>query len=299
MNLSFTISPLNNFLTDIQKLLPRFLTLALLLGLIAIYWVVRNTLNNFLRKKTKLAKVYATQRFLLTIVTIFLTLFSIVIAFIDNLPVFFGSISVLSAALVFALQDFVSCLFAWLYIELSNQYEVGETVIIASDNRQIFGVVNEIGIFRTKIQEKLGGTSLDYEMPTGRVLTYPNNYIFKHSLTNVTKNHLLISHRFSVVITLETDYKKANRVLEKAVHQTFEQLVKRSDRYFDDNVTDLTNYIPQVYHSIEDSGINFTIWFGCRAGRFRQVLEIYTSNILDAFIAEGVELAYNTLRVIK
>ncbi len=299
MNFNFNISPFNSFVKDIELWLPRFLTLTFLLGLIAFYWIIRNILNNYLRKKTKGVKVYATQRFLLTIGTIFLTLFSIVVAFIDNLPVFFGSISVLSAALVFALQDFVSCLFAWLYIELSNQYEVGETIIIASDNRQIYGVVNEIGLFRTKIQERLGGISLDYEMPTGKVLTYPNNFIFKHSLTNVTKNHLLISHRFTVVITLETDYKKANRVLEKAVHKTFEQLVKRSDRYFDDNVTDLTSYIPQVYHSIESSGISFTVWFGCRAGRFRQVLEIYTSNILDAFIAENIQLAYNTMRITK
>ena len=36
--------------------------------------------------------------------------------FVENLSVFLGYVSVLAGALVFALQEFVACFFAWVYI---------------------------------------------------------------------------------------------------------------------------------------------------------------------------------------
>jgi small-conductance mechanosensitive channel len=273
---------------ELQQLFFRLIYFGVLLLVLSLYWIFQRLILKLLSKRIKQP-----------IFTIILTIVTITVAFIDNLPVFFGSLSVLSAALVFALQDFVSCFFAWMYIELSRQYAINETILITSDNRQIYGVVSEIGLFRTKIQEKLGDQTLDREMSTGRLLTFPNNYIFKHSLTNVTKNHMLLVHKFKVVITFTTSYKKANQIIEKVVHTVFEQLLKKPERYFDTEVTDLSNYIPQVYHNIEDSGVAFTIWFGCRAGRLRQVLEVYSSALLDAFEENDIEMAYTTYRVVK
>jgi small-conductance mechanosensitive channel len=294
----FNISLFQN-ISEVQNLLSKLVYFGILIFILTVIWLIHNFTLKKLRKKIKDTKIFSIWRFLITMFTIFISIVFTTVAFIDNLAVFFGSLSLLSAALVFALQDFVSCFFAWIYIELSRQYAIGETILITSDNRQLYGTITEVGIFRTKLQEKLGDMSLDTEMSTGRLLTFPNNFIFKHSLTNVTKNHLLLGHKFKVVITFETNYKKANQVIEKAVHKVFEELLKKPERYFDIEVVDLSNYIPQVYHNIEASGVAFTVWFGCRSGRLRQVLEVYSSGLLDAFLENDIHMAYDTFRIIK
>jgi small-conductance mechanosensitive channel len=292
----------NIFAIDINNLAsiaPRIFNLFLVIGLIGLYWLAFNWLVRWLYKKAKNYKLFSIQRLILTTITIILTILTLIIAFIDNLTVFFGSISLLSAALVFALQDLVSCFFAWIYIETSGQYEVNDSILFTSDTRINYGSVMEIGLFRTKINERLGGETLDREMNTGRILTIPNNYIFKHSLTNLTKNHLLLYHKFKVIVTYESDYKTANKVLEKVLHEEFDHLMLKPDKFFDISVKDLEACRPKVYHNIDSSGVCFTIWFGCKTGKLRPVIEAYSSAILDTFKKNNIDLAYDTLRILR
>lgn len=295
----FITAPATTEISNLNGLFPRLLNIGILILLIAGYWLAYNFLVRFLYKKAKKYKYYSWQRLVLTILTIVLTIFTLVVAFVDNLSIFFGSISVLSAALVFALQDFVSCFFAWIYVEMSEQYEVGDIILFTTETRQVYGVVTEKGMFRTRIAERLGGITLDREMPTGRTITFPNNYIFKHSLTNITKNHFLLMHNFTVCVPFESDEKLANSVLQRVLQDKFNQLLKKPDRYFDSQVMDLSSYIPKVYRSIDDSGIAFTVWFGCRTGRLRTVMDEYSMAILEAFREQKIKIAHTTYRIIN
>jgi small-conductance mechanosensitive channel len=290
---------LRKLITDnqIASLLPRLMYFTALTLLIGLYWILYNLIVKWLAKRTKTYKVFTWQRLILTAVAILLSVLTLIIAFIDNLAVFFGSISVLSAAIVFALQDFVSSFFAWVYIQLAEEYKVDDVIQYSTDNRVIYGPVTELGMFRTVIKERLGGISLDKEMTTGKLVTFPNHYIFKHSLTNLTKNHLLLTHKFEVTVTYETDYHLANNVLEKTLSDTFNRLLQKPDRYFDSQVQDLASYAPKIYHHIDSSGVTFTIWISCRGGTLRPVLECYSTAILDAFVENNIHLAYPTYRI--
>ena len=291
----------NNFneKQSLGHLIPALINVSFFVILLVIYWVTWNYLVKTLRKRIPNYKTYSWYRICLTVVVIGLTVLTLVITFVDNLSLFFGSLSVLSAALVFALQDFVSCFFSWIYIELTNQYRAEDRIQITSSTRQVSGAVSEIGLFRTRIREQLGGPTLDREQYTGKVITFPNNFIFKYSLSNLTRNHKVIWHTFNITITMESDYKKANRVLEKTLNETFHHLLLKPERYFDDNYEDIANFRPKVYHNIAASGVEFTIWFGCRVGMLRPVLELYSSTILDTLKKENLELAYNTYRITK
>lgn len=265
--------------------------------LITAYWVIINRLDKFIRSRSKSYKYLSWERLLLILAGIFLTIFTVILAFIDNLPTFFGSLSVLSAALVFALQDYVSCFFAWVYNSITKQYRSDDLILVNTDTRQIYGLISEVGIFRTQLRERLGGDSNDFERPTGRIITFPNNFIFRFPLTNLTKNHRILWHSTHFTITFESDFEVANSVINRTCIEVFDQLVAKADKYLELGIGDLQNFKPKVYYSIEASGVSFTVWFGCKIGMLRETLEKYSAGIMLGLKLGNINLAYTTIRV--
>jgi small-conductance mechanosensitive channel len=273
---------------------------AVFLLLIIVYWVLYNIIIAWI-KKTSISKTTQTWiNLTLTFFCILLTFITILIAFIDNLPAFLGSVSILSAAMVFTLQDFVACFFAWVYIQFSGQYQTGDNIQYTTDNRRVYGRVLELGIFRTTLKEILGGDSLDREMSTGRIVTIPNSFIFKHSLSNFTKNHSMVNHNFNLTISFESDHKKAKQLIQDRVEQNYNKFLTKADIYFDTEVADYELLVkPKIYTNINDNGIEFTIWFTCKLGTLRQVMETNIMSIYEDLEENKIELAYQTLRITK
>lgn len=263
------------------------------------YWFCFNKVSKFLQKKVKNSTIQSTLNIVFALLAIAFTIATFTLAFIDNLAVFFGSLSLLSAAFVFALQDFVSCFFAWAYVEITKQYRINDLIQIQTHDSYISGWIEEIGLFRTQIRERVGGDSLDRERPTGKTVTFPNNFIFKYALSNQTKNHLILWHNLDIIITFESDYELARIELQKALEKKFEQLLQHPEQYFQKGIGELRNFKPKMYNSIQTSGVGFSIWFGARAGFFREILEHYSDTILHTLKENNIDLAYNTSRIIK
>lgn len=107
-----------------------------------------------------------------------------------------ASLWVFSAAIIFALQNFVASIFARLYIKGAGVYEKWD--IIKSWNPFMSAVweVQEIGIFFTKIKE-VDENELAF---TGKTVSFPNYLIFNSGIFNYTKNDLLFWHEFTIVL---------------------------------------------------------------------------------------------------
>lgn len=269
--------------------------------LIILYWLIINKIKHYLDSKIKGASWISWKNIILTWLGVILTVFTTILVFIDNLGSLVTSLSLISAALVFALQDYVACFISWVYIELTRQYKVGDIINIgdSTDRKVINGVVSQIGIFRTTVKERFGGDTFDRERPTGKVVRFPNNFIFKFSITNSTVNNRVVFHSTKITITYESDYKLAKVKLEEVAEQKFLQMKKNHIHYFGENIEieDLDGYKPKVYTLIENSGISFTIWFACRLGLLRQVIDEYTFLIMDTLAENDLHLAYETIRV--
>lgn len=268
------------------------------IGLVIVYWLIYIGVNKF-SSKTYSPKIINIINNTSLIICIFLTIFTLFTAFQNNLSIFLSSISFLSAALVFALQDFVSSFISWIYIQTSDQYSVGDSILIISDTRTIYGTVKDIGVFRTTLIEKLGDNGLDTEMNTGRIITFPNRFVYKHSLTNYTKNHLLIQHKFVVTVELDQDHKKAKNLIQQAVEEVFIVLEDDETKFLDPDLPEGTVYTPKVYMHLDEMGYAFTIWFACKIGTKRPVLEYYTEAILDRLAENKIKLAYPTYRLVQ
>ncbi len=107
-----------------------------------------------------------------------------------------ASLWVFSAAIIFALQNFVASIFARLYIKWAWIYEKWDIIKSGNPFMSAVGEVQEVGIFFTKLKE-VDENDLAF---TGKVVSFPNYLIFNSGIFNYTKNDLLFWHEFSVTL---------------------------------------------------------------------------------------------------
>lgn len=106
----------------------------------------------------------------------------------------------MSAAVVFALQNYVASFFSYIYITVSRQFERGDIINTWNPFMTAKGEVQKIGFFFTTIKE------VDDELLfTGKFVALPNNLIFTGGIFNYTKNNLLFWHEFSVLLGAKHD----------------------------------------------------------------------------------------------
>ncbi len=215
-------------------------------------------------------------------------------AFADRIVNIITLLSVFSAALVVALQDFVSSFFAWLYIRSKSKYRVGDVIKISGANGYFFGRGKKIEVFRTILDESMGDQDptreLNKEMPTGRVVSFPNNVIMRDALVNFTQNHRSMWQSVDIIITFASDWELAEREIEKLINRLFDE------EWFKEHKIE-RSYQPKVLVSIADDGVRFTIWFPARIGEYRETLEMVSKELLRLFAKKGIDLAYKSMRI--
>ena len=266
------------------------------LVLITAYWLVWQLIRIVIKRFIKNEFIHSVISFVINFLAISATIATITLAFIGNLTLLLTSLGVFSAALVVALQDFVSSFFSWIMIVVSRQYRLGDTISITTGKGIVTGIVARVGIFRTTLKEKLGGTGWDKEFSTGRILTFPNNLVLKESVTNYTRENDIIWHSLSVTITFESNRHKTKEILDNICKDQFRYALDHEKQYFK-GVQNIKQYKPCVYMNIAGDGPQYTIWFATKIGHFRDRLERYSEDILSKFAKEDIDLAYVTNRV--
>ena len=213
----------------------------------------------------------------------------------QTLATFFG---LLSAGLAIALKDPVSDLAAWAFIVWARPFEVGDRIQIGGhagdviDLRLLQFTLNEIGNW------------VDADQSTGRIIHIPNGRVFTEPLANYDKGFKYIWNEVPVLITFESDWKKAKEILgriadkhaEHLTGQAEEDLLSASRQY-------LINYrklTPIVYTKAVDSGVQLTIRYLIEPRKRRGTEHAIWEEILTEFAAcPDVDLAYHTVRSFK
>lgn len=212
----------------------------------------------------------------------------------------FGNIitllSVFSAAMVVALQDFVSSFFAWIFIRARNKFKEGDVIKVASANgsHYFFGKVKKIEAFRTLITEVVGdgdfNGNIDKERPTGRIVSIPNNTFLKQPIVNATQGNHTVWQSMDVIITFGSDWQKGKKILEEMLNDIFTEDFIREHKIS-------KQHTPRVLTSIAGEGVRFSLWFPSRVGEYRDILEVMSEEVLMRFKKGGIELAYNTFTI--
>lgn len=214
------------------------------------------------------------------------------LAGIREIATFLGLVS---AGLAIALKDIVANLAGWVFILWRRPFTVGDRLQIG-DHR---GDVIDIRIFQFSLLEI--GNWVDAEQSTGRVIHVPNGKILTEVLANYGKAFQYIWDELPVLVTFESNWRRAKEILGKlgakhAQHlsEEAEQRVREASNRFMIFYSKLT---PVVYTRVADSGVLLTLRYLVEPKRRRGTAEAIWEDLLDEFARCGdIDFAYPTTR---
>jgi len=200
-----------------------------------------------------------------------------------------------SAGLAIALQSPLANLAGWAFIVWRKPFVVGDRVEIGSHR----GDVIDLRPFMFTLMEV--GNWVDADQSTGRLIHVPNGQLFSQALANYTQAFHYIWNEVPVLVTFESDWRKAKTLLEHIAHrrgdvgEAAEHKLRDAAKSFMIFYTHLT---PVVYTTVRDSGVLLTIRYLCEPRQRRPSEQSIWEDILTCFAAQSdVDLAYPTQRV--
>lgn len=207
-------------------------------------------------------------------------------------------IAFLSAGLAITLKEPIENVFGWLFIITTKPFDVGDRIQIG-DNA---GDVIDIRMFEFTIMEI--GNWVQLDQSTGRMIHIPNGKIFREALSNYNRGFKYIWNEIEVIITFESDYKKAKEIIldiantycEKIRGEARENLKEVSKKY----MIYYNKITPIVYTEVRDNGVALLVRYLCKPQKRRVSTSLIWEEILDRFNEEeNIDFAYNTQRVIR
>ncbi len=210
-----------------------------------------------------------------------------------SLATFFG---LLSAGLAIALQDPIVNLAGWLFILIRKPFEVGDRIEVGG----ISGDVIDVRFFQFTLNEIHNW--VDADQSTGRIVHIPNGKVFKEPQANYTQGFSHIWNEIGVMVTFESDWKKAKKILERTVSDHVEQLSKSAARKLIEASKKFmifyTSLTPIVYTSVKDSGVMLTIRYLVDPRKRRTTEHDIWEEVLSEFAKnDDIDFAYPTQRI--
>lgn len=259
------------------------------------FLLVRSVLMRvLLRNVTDVRQRYSWSRGVTSTIAVLILIFLGVIWFagLERIATFAG---ILGAGLAVALHDTIANIAGFLFIMIRRPFEVGDRIEIEG----VAGDVIDIRVFQFSLLEI--GNWVDADQSTGRILQVPNGKVLRAVTASFNKGFDYIWHEIPVLITFESDWKKAKGILEAIVDddsfvvaEEVERQVRRAaSRYliYSGKVT------PIVYTSVRDSGVLLTVRYMTKPKTRRGTEQRLWEQILEQFAEnDDIELAYPTVR---
>jgi small-conductance mechanosensitive channel len=211
----------------------------------------------------------------------------------------FASVStflgLLSAGMAVALQDPIVNLAGWLFIIWRRPFDVGDRIQIGAHQ----GDVIDIRIFQFTLLEI--GNWVYADQSTGRVIHIPNGKVFREALANYSKAFQYIWNEIPVLITFESNWKKAKKILLDIAQRHAEHLSKAAEQELRQAAKKFMilyrHLTPIVYTSVADSGVLLTLRYLCEPQKRRGTTQDIWEDILEEFArCDDVDFAYPTYR---
>ena len=232
-------------------------------------------------------------------ISLYLSVFLIIIFLISTWLNIFGSVAtflgLISAGIAIALKDPLVNMVGWGFILIRQPFKVGDRIQIGNNS----GDVIDIRLFQFSINEI--GNWVDADQSTGRIIHIPNGIVFSEPQASYTAGFQYIWNEIPVLITFESNWKKAKEILTEVVNHhgimlttEADQQIKAAAKKFLIFYSKLT---PIVYTSVKDSGVMLTLRYMCSPQERRGSEENIWEDILNKFAeCDDIDFAYPTQR---
>ncbi|MFW6205649.1 MAG: mechanosensitive ion channel family protein, partial [Gemmatimonadota bacterium] len=263
--------------------------------LILAVMVARGLALRILRARVEDVKVRYRWRKTITYISVFIGVVLVAQVWsegLGRLATFFG---LLSAGLAIALRDPVVNLAGWLFIIWRRPFVVGDRVQVGSHA----GDVIDQRIFQFILLEI--GNWVGADQSTGRLIHVPNGVVFRDSVANYTRGMQYIWNEIAVLVTFESDWKKAKEILHEIIQEHAREAVEEAQRQMHKASRQFmifyTNLTPIVYTEVKDSGVLLTMRYLCHPRRRRGTAEAIWEDVLERFDQHhDIDFAYPTTR---
>src|SRR6266581_1290066 len=135
-----------------------------------------------------------------------------------------GFLGFLAAGLAIALKEPLSNLAGWAFIIWRRPFEVGDRVQIGPHA----GDVIDLGLFQFTLNEI--GAWVQADQSSGRIIHVPNGKVFTDPVANYNKGFRYIWNEVPVVVTFESDWRKAKQILGKIAVKHAEHLTAQAEQ---------------------------------------------------------------------
>ncbi len=204
----------------------------------------------------------------------------------------FGTfLGLVGAGLAIALRDPITNIAGWLFLLWRRPFRVGERIQIGD----ISGDVVDMRMFQFSVLETGGRLNADHH--TGRVAHVPNAIVFTTPQLNASDAFPYIWTELGVMVTFESDWKKAKRAFEEIAHthgkHTSELRHSLHSRYAVGHI----DGEPVVFTSVANDGVVLTLRVLCDVRAARITEERIWEDVLTAVGGwDDVDFAYPTTR---
>jgi small-conductance mechanosensitive channel len=214
---------------------------------------------------------------------------------VRSLVTYFGLVS---AGIAIALRDPILNWFGWVYVGWRRPFTTGDRVALGG----LKGDVIDIGVSTFSLLEVKDLTQ--GEQVSGRIIHVPNGKLFTEPLINYTQGFDLVWNEIPIIVTFESDWRKAKAILLEIAHQHADtdasigaqRLREATRRFFirEDSTE------PAVYTRLASNGVQLTLRYPCGARRRRSTEQAIAESVLERFAPEhDVEFAYTTTRIYR
>ena len=225
----------------------------------------------------------------------FLTVILIGSVWIKAIGQFGTFLGLLTAGIAIAMKDPLTNIAGWVFILARKPFALGDRVQIGDHA----GDVIDLRLFQFTLLEI--GNWVDADQSTGRIIHIPNGAIFTQAQSNYSQGFQFIWNEIPVLLTFESDWKKAKSIMQEIVGEyardlsadAEKKIIEASKKYmiFYQYLT------PIVYTSVRDSGILLTMRYVCDPRRRRITEHEIWEEILEHFATHPhIEFAYPTQR---
>ncbi|MGB3542639.1 mechanosensitive ion channel family protein [Rubrivirga sp.] len=228
-------------------------------------------------------------------VVLTLALFQIWVGETANIGTFLG---LLTAGIAIALRDPLVDLAGWGFVLWRRPFVTGDRITING----LTGDVVDQRVFQFTLLEV--GTKTGAGQSTGRIVHVPNGWVFTNSVTNHTGTFAYVWNEVAVVVTFESDWRGAKRLLLEVAHECADHLSDDAERTLRAAAREYfifySKLTPTVYTSVVGEGVQLTMRYLVAPRRVRGSEQDVWEAILDRFEAlDTIDLAYPTTRMYR
>ena len=214
---------------------------------------------------------------------------------LKSLGQFGAFLGLLAAGLAIAFREPLTNIAGWIFLVTRKPLAVGDRVMIGEHT----GDVIDIRVFQFTLMEI--GKWVDADQSTGRIIHIPNGIVFSQPQINYSRGFQYIWNEIPVLITFESDWKKAKNIIGGIVNKHAEHLSKAAEKRVKEAskkyMITYTHLTPIVYTSVRESGVLLTLRYLCDPKKRRSSEHEIWEDILEEFSKnKNIAFAYPTQR---